>query len=156
MPDPTLVISIDHAGPYPVAGAVAPLVFSGSDGSGDFGIVRFREPAVEPEVTYADRGGNHHGDIATAWRYPDVVHDWAFVTDEAGDEPTSRSQLAVVRAFLVRLQYAMTITVAGAPPETWSCKPGSLSPASDRDRNDLADGNPVWNVNLPAHPIRTV
>lgn len=150
--DPTLVISIDETG---VVGATGPLVFSGRlDDDPELGITDFREPASEPIVVYADRATNQHGSIATEWSYPDILHAWSFVPRVA-NETELEVQTALIRAFLGRLRYAITITKADAPPATWSCKPGSLTPAESRTRLNITRSNPVWDITVPAHPIRT-
>jgi hypothetical protein len=148
---PSLVISIDHTG---VAGASEPLVFSAAPGS-PLGITDYREPASEAALTRVGGAGNIHGDgVVTEWSYQEANHAWSFFTD-ADSETESRAQLVVVRAFLGRMRYSLTVSTSDAPDETWVCYAGSLSPAAGRSRIDLARSFPVWNVVIPCHPIRS-
>jgi hypothetical protein len=150
---PNVVISIDDTG---VVGSIADLVFSATPGVGELGIVEFREIASEANITRVGGAGNIHGEgVPTEWSYQEANLAFSFVTDASATEAESRALLATVRAFLGRLRYSVTITVSGSTAETWVGYAGSLTPASGRSRNDLEDSNPVWNVVIPCHPIRS-
>lgn len=151
---PDMTISIDHTG---VTGASADLVFYAKDGEGELGITAYREPSLEPNITYSPGAGNQHGGgTPLEWAYKETILAWDFVTDASASEAESRALVAQVAAFLARLRYSITITAAGASPETWVCRPGSITPAASRSRIDLTDSNPVWQASVPAHPIRSV
>jgi hypothetical protein len=150
---PNVVITIDDTG---VVGAPGDLVFSATPGVGEFGIVEFREIASEANITRVGGAGNIHGEgVPTEWSYQEANLAFSFVTDVSATEAESRAYLATVRAFLGRLRYSVTITVSGSTAETWVGYAGSLTPAAGRSRNDLTDSNPVWNVVIPCHPVRS-
>jgi hypothetical protein len=148
--DPTLVISIDRT-----SLSLSPLVFSGTPGVGELGIVDYAEPAMQPRTRYAASSDYEHGDEPRGWTWQQTILGWDFVTDATVSETESRALVAEVRTAIARLRYSVTVTVAGAPAETWLCNPGSL-PAVPRKRPDLVDNNVVWPLSLPCNPVRTI
>lgn len=151
---PSLTISINRSG---MAGAPAPLVFSGLLDSNQLGITEYEEPAMLPIVSYATPHDGRHGDPdPLSWRYAQTFLAWKFVTDLATTEQASRNLIADVRAAIAQaLEFSVTVTVSGATAEVWTCNPGSLTPAGARARIDMTDPRPEWAVSLPAYPVRS-
>lgn len=150
MVDPTLTISIDRT-----ALSLPPLVFVGS-GEGSLGVVDYREPAMQPRVRFAPSSDFIHGDVPLSWSWQQTLLDWAFFTD-VESEAESRALLAEVRAAVTQgLSFMVSVSVSGAPAESWSCSPGPLVPESGRTYENLRDSDPVWSLSLPCYPIRSV
>jgi hypothetical protein len=150
MVEPTLVISIDRT-----SLSLSPLTFSATPGVGELGIVDYAEPAMQPRTRYATTSDYEHGDEPRGWTWQQTILGFDFVTDASASETESRALVAEVRTAIARLRYSVTVTVDGAPAETWLCNPGTL-PSVARKRPDLVDSNPVWPLSLPCNPVRTI
>lgn len=150
MPDPTLTISIDRS-----ALSLSPLLFVGS-GDGQLGITDYREPAMQPRLRVAPASDFIHGEIPLAWSYQQTILEWSFATFGT-TEAESRTLVAEVRAAVTQgLSFPVTVTVNGAPAETWSCNPGQVVSETPRTYENLRDSDPTWLVSLPCYPIREV
>lgn len=152
--DTSLVISIDRTS---MAGSPAALVFRGTRGSGSYGITEFTEPAEAPLTRYATHSDYDDGDEPRGATMLNSILGWDFTTDVAATEAASRLLIADVRAAIRRLRYPVTVTVAGAPAETWLVRGyGTLTPPGPRSYADLKGHNPVWSLSLPVNPNRTI
>lgn len=148
---PTMVISIDRTG---MAGAPSPLVIK-ADGTTPFKLVGWREPAMRPQVRTPGPSYYVDGDGPTiAWTWQETVLLWEVAARGAASETVSRALTAELLAAVARASYPITVTVNGAPDETWQCKPGALEPGDARNYVDLNNHDPVWVVSMKAHPIR--
>ena len=151
MADPSsLVISIDRT-----SMTLAPLILAGNDTTRSLSIATYREPAMQPRITYAPTGDTH-GDMPLSWSYQETLHAFNVFDEGSTSEATTRAKIAELVAALGRLTYTMTVTVDGAPAETWTCRPGTVAPVDDRNSTDLQTHDALWAVTIPAYPIRSV
>lgn len=149
MVDPTLTISIDRT-----VLSLSPLVFVGQ-GDGELGIEDYREPAIQPRVSYAPSSEWQHGEIAMGWSYQQSILEWSFFTD-VDTESESRALIAAVRAAVTQgINFEVTVSVSDADDEVWVCNPGSVSPTESRTYLNMRTPDPVWNVSLPCYPVRS-
>lgn len=150
MVDPSLAISIDRT-----ALSLSPLVF-GCSGDVDLGITSYREPAEQSRVVYAPSSEFVDGDLPLGATLQQTILPFSFFTD-VDTEAESRALVAQVRAAVRQaIEFEVTVTVSGAPAETWVCNPGSVTPEEGRDYMNLRDADPTWAVVLPCYPIRSV
>lgn len=152
MVEPTLLISIDCAGMVDTTD----VNFSGTPASGELGITDYTEPAMLARVRYAAPSDYQHGDEALGWTWQQSILSWDFTTDESATEQESRLLIERVRLAVARLEFNVTVTVNGADAETWLCNAGSLTPAGSRKYADLVGHYPVWQLSLPAYPVRGI
>jgi hypothetical protein len=150
--DPTsLTISIDRT-----SMSLPALLLTGHDDPARLmSVASYREPSMQPRITYAPTG-DAHGDMPLGWSYQETVIAFNVFCERPATEADARSAIAEVAAALGRLNYTMTITVNGAAPETWTCRPGSIQAADDRTSTDMGTHENVWGVAIPAYPIRSV
>jgi hypothetical protein len=152
--DPTLTISIDRTG---MVGAPAPLTFSATPGVGTLGITDYTEPAVAPQNIYASTSDYEHGETIRGARWHNTLLSWEVVTDAASTEQAAREAIAEVLAAVSRLEYEVTVTVDGAPAETWLAQGyGTVTVNGARTFANLRDHNPVWSITLPVYPTREI
>lgn len=118
-------------------------------------IASYREPAMQPRITYAP-SGDEHGDTPLSWSYQEIVHSFNVFDEGSDSEATTRAKIAELTAALGRLTFPMTITVDDADPETWVCRAGAVTPVDDRNSTDLQTHEALWAVVIPAYPIRSV
>lgn len=148
---PTLTISIDRTG---MAGSPGPLVLTGAKATTTtLGVTEYAEPAVQARVQYAPTSVWTHGETALGWSYQQSLLAFSVVPVGA-DEDDGRAAITELRAALSRLSFTVTVTVDGAPAETWTCDAGTVEPAGSRTLADLRYNTPTWNVSVPAYPVR--
>lgn len=147
----TLIISIDRT-----SLSLAPLVLSGTNDANPIGVTDYTEPAINPRLTYAPDSAYVNGSTPLAVAWQDTIVGFAVCTTDAATEAASRTLIAELRTAVEQFSFAVTVTVDGAPAETWACHTGSVTPVSGRTFSDLLRHNPEWSVTIPAHPIRTV
>lgn len=148
---PTVTITIDRS-----SMALPDLVIDGQQPlSGDLGLVSYQEPALQPRIKYAPTSDWVHGEMALGFTYQQVMLQLDVTTPNATTEAQARAAIAALAAALGRLSFTTTVTIDGATPETWSCQPGSVSPAEARTYVDLVHHRPVWQVSIPAQPLRS-
>lgn len=135
--------------------SLSPFVLCGHDATRDLSVTAYREPSMQPRVSYAPTGDGH-GDMPLAWSYQEVVHAFNVFDEAAESETAMRAKIAELTAALGRLRYEITITVDDADPEMWDCRAGAVAPVDDRNSYDLQAHNPLWAVTIPAYPIRSV
>lgn len=151
MADPTFTISIDRTG---MAGSPAPLTFSGTPGVGELGVVNYREPRLQTRRRTLE-ADDIHGVRTQAWKWQESILSFDVVTDASSTEAESRGYVTDIRAAISRLSYSVTVTVNGATAEVWACTVGDVNYAADRAYQDLASHNPVLEVSIPCHPVRS-
>jgi hypothetical protein len=135
---------------------LSPLVLTGHDDpTRSLSVTDYREPAMQARITYAPTG-DAHGDVPLSWSYQETLLNFAAFAETATSEADARAKVADLTAALGRLSYTVTITVNGATPEVWTCRPGTVAPADSRTYSDMVSGKPVWAVSIPAYPIRSV
>ena len=149
MSEPTVTVSVDRTSMI-----LGPLVFSGTPGDGQYGLSEYQEPTVTPTIRYATPSDFENDDDALGFRLGESILGWSFFTDGAASEQESRNLVAAVRYALLRISYEVTVTIDGSTPEVWTCKPGVVTPAK-RTYADLVAYNPVFQVTVPCHPVRT-
>lgn len=150
MTNPTLTISVDRT-----SMSLSPLVFSGTVGSGYLALSEYQEPVLTPQIRYATPSDYENDDDALSFRLGESILGWSFFTDATATEQASRDLVASVQAALLRISYTVTVTVNGATPEIWTCKPGTVTPVGKRTYGDLLDHNPEFQVTVPCHPVRS-
>lgn len=147
----TLLISIDRT-----SLALAALVLSGSNDANPIGITDYAEPAMLPRVTYAPDSAYEDGSMPLAVSWQQTILGFEVSTTEAASEAASRLLIAELVRAVSQFSFTVTVTVDGAPAETWTCHAGSVQPAGSRTFADLLRHNPVWSVTIPAHPLRAI
>lgn len=151
MVDPSLTVSIDRT-----SLALPALVFSAAAGASDLGLTGYQEPAMQPRIDYAPASRITHGEVSLGWAWQQTLLNFSFTTIVA-TEAESRTLIAAVRSAITQVPtYSVTVTVSGAPAETWRCDPGSLTPDAARSLVDMKQVRPVWSVSIPCYPVRTV
>lgn len=146
----TLTISINRA-----SLSLAPLVLSGSDGGSSLGITDYSEPAIQPRILYAPDSAYESGSTPLAVAFEDTIVGFAVCTTTSTTEAASRSLIAELVSAVSQFSYTVTVTVDGAPAETWTCRTGAVAPVGGRTYSNLRRHNPEWSVTIPAHPVRT-
>jgi hypothetical protein len=134
--------------------SLTPLVIK-SDRTTGLTLVSYREPAMQPRIKYAPTSDWQHGDLALGFTYQQVVLSFQVAARTAASEAVARSAIAELVAALGRLSYLVTVTLAGAPAETWTCDPGAVVAVDDRQYADLAHHDPAWQISIPAYPVRS-
>lgn len=148
-----LTISIDRTG---MAGSPAALVLTGhTDAARFLSVSDYQEPAIMPRITNAP-AGDDHGEVPLAWSWQDSILGFNVFYEGGTSEAEMRSRIAVLTAAISRLTYQTTVTVSDADAETWTCRPGSITPIGGRTRTDMRLFNPVWSIAIPVHPVRSV
>lgn len=147
----TLLISIDRT-----SLGKTPLVLSGTDDEHPIGITSYTEPTITPEVTYAPDSVFEDGSMAMSVRLPQTALEFSVCTTGAATEADLRAYIRELREAVFRLGYDTTVTVDGAPAETWSCTAGAVAPIGSRDSVNLEHHDPEWSVVIPAHPIPAI
>lgn len=147
----TLLITIDRT-----SLGLSPLVLSGTNDSNPIGVTDYTEPAMQSQVHYAPDGYAEDGSIPLSSRLQDTIVGFAVSTTDAATETESRALISELRAALRQFSYAVTIQVADAPAETWTCDSGSVIPVGGRNFADLANHNPEWSVTIPARPVPVI
>lgn len=152
MADPTtLTISIDRT-----SMSLSPLILTGhAEPTRVMSVSDYVEPAMQPRITYAPTGDGH-GDMPLGWSWQESLLNFSVFLETAASESAARAAVAKVVAAVSRLSYTTTVTVAGASPETWTCRPGSVVPAGDRTTSDLQSHANVWAVSIPVYPVRSI
>jgi hypothetical protein len=151
--DPTLTISIDRTG----MADPSPLTFSATPGVGSLGITEYTEPAVAPQNIYASDSDYEDGETIRGARWHNTLLTWDVVTDAASTEQQARETIAALRAAVSRLEYEVTVTVDGAPAETWLAQGyGTVTVTGARTYANLRDHNPTWSITLPVYPTREI
>lgn len=148
--EPGFSISIDRAS---MAGDLDPLVISGVSGETPLTVVSFTEPAKIAEIDWLPDMPEVSGSTPRAFRYAQAVMGFTVASYDAESETDSRALITELWAAIARLGFPIVLTVADAPDETWSCRPGSLAMGGARDWVDLAYSNPLWSVTIPCYPI---
>lgn len=150
----TLAISIDRTG---MVGDPEPLVLLGHKGSSDtvLGITGYRDPAKQVRVAYAPPSRFAHGEVPLGWSWQQsqLLFD---VVPFGATETTGKAAIAELEAAITRLSFEVTVTVNGAPAETWTCTAGEVVPVRERSFVDLRYSNPAWSVSLPCHPVPVI
>lgn len=136
--------------------SLGPLVLSGSNDANPLGITDYTEPAVNPRVTYAPDSSYVNGSTPLAVSLQQTIVGFAVCTTDAATEAASRTLIAELRAAVGQFSFAVTVTVDGAPAETWACHAGSVTPVGGRTFSDLLRHNPEWSVVIPAQPVRSI
>lgn len=147
----TLTISISRT-----SLALAPLVLSAADDANPLGITDYTEPAVLPRVTFAPDSAYENDSLQLAVAWQQTILGFEVTTDLAATEAASRLLIAELRQAVSQFSFTVTVTVDGAPAETWTCHTGSVVPVSSRTFSDLENHDPEWSVTIPAHPIRAI
>jgi hypothetical protein len=149
--DPTtLTISIDRT-----SMSLSALVLTGHDDPTRYlSVSDYTDPAMQARITYAPTG-DAHGDVPLSWSYQETLINFAVFAETATSESDARGRIATLTSALGRLSYPVTITVNGATPEVWTCRPGSIALTEARNSTDLLSGKPVWAVSIPAYPVRS-
>lgn len=152
MADPTsLTISIDRT-----SLSLSPLILTGHDDpTRVMSVADYMEPALQARINYAPTGDGH-GDMPLGWSWQESLLNFSVFLENAASESAARAAVATVVAAVSRLSYTATVTVNGASPETWTCRPGSVVPAGDRTTSDLRTHANVWAVSIPVYPVRSV
>lgn len=152
MPESTFTVSIDRT-----SLDKDPLVMSGH-GNTLLAVIGYQEPPMVPQLALAPESELIHGDVTLGWKFQSVILPLKVATLEASSETESRAAIAELVEAITQFpaRYPVTITVNDAPPETWACDPGSLTPDGERDSTNLEEYDQVWSLNIPAYPIRSV
>lgn len=145
----TLTISIDRT-----SLALAPLVMSAADDETPLGITDYQEPAIQPRITYAPDSAYVSGSRPLARVWQQSILGWEVVTDHAESEDESRDLIAELMQAVSQFAFTTTVVVDGAPPETWTCHTGTLTPTGSRTLSNLENHDPTWSVTIPVHPVR--
>ena len=148
----TLLISIDRT-----SLSLAPLVLSGTNDANPVGVTGYKEPTIRPRITYAPDSAYEDDStpLARVWQQTNLEFDIS--TTDAATEAASRLLVAAVREAVGQFPvFAVTVTVDGAPAETWTCHSGVVEPFSGRTFSDLLRHNPEWSVSIPAKAVRTI
>lgn len=151
MTHPTFTISIDRTG---MAGSPAPLTFSGTPGVGKRGVEGFQEPRLQVRRRTVE-ADDIHGDLTQAWKYQQAILGFNVVLDDSDDEDEVTDLLDEIRAAITRFSYAVTVEKNGGTGEVWSCTVGEANHSGPRTYANLQDHNPVIEVSLPCHPVRS-
>ena len=147
----SLTISIDRT-----SLSLSALVLSGTDDANAIGVTDYTEPSTQPRITYAPDSAYIPGSQPLAATWQQTILGFNVVTDQATSEATSRTKLAELRAALAQFSYTVAVVVDGAPSETWTCLPATITPLGARTYMDLIGHDPVWSVTIPCYPIRTI
>lgn len=147
----TLLISIDRT-----SLGKLPLVMSGVDDGNAIGVTGFTEVAVTPRVTFAPDSMFENGSMALAVTLQQTTLEFTVCATAAASESEMRLLISELREALLRLHYNTTVTVNGAPAETWSCTAGAVTPIGDRDSVNLEHHDPEWSVAISAHPVPAI
>lgn len=141
---PTFTFSIDRT-----SLSLSALVLSAAAGASTLGIVSYREPARERENTYA-AGSSYAPRALLASQAAPTFHSLLLVPQVASQS----AEDVAIAAFLAAInQFSFTVTsVRNSSSRTWTCEPGSMTPANDRTRIDLAYLKPLWAVTIPCGP----
>lgn len=148
--NPTLTISISRT-----SLSLSPLVLSAANDATTLGITAYTEPAREQSVEWAPDSRYVHGSVALSSRLPQTILNFDVGTDLASTEAAARTLIEALRTAAGQFSYDVTVTVDGAPAETWACAPGSVG-AGVRTYENLRSHNTVYPVSLPCHPIPTI
>lgn len=152
MTAPTLTISIDRT-----SLTLDPLVLTGHiDEDRVLSVSDYQEPAMQPRIQYAPSSDDVSGEMPLGWVWQDSILGFNVFSDASSTEADMRSKVAELVAAIARLSYETTVTVNDAPPEVWTCRPGSVAPVGGRSLVDMRLHNPVWSVAIPVYPIRSV
>lgn len=146
----TLVISIERT-----SLGLGALVLSAADDGTPLGVTGYTEPAVQPRISYAPDSAYVSGSMPLAITWQQTILGFDVSATEAVTEAESRALIAELRAAVSQRSFTVTVTVDGAPSETWTCHTGSLQ-ATPRTYFDLENHDPVWAVTIPAHPTRQI
>jgi hypothetical protein len=154
MTDPSsLTISIDRSS---FGLGLSPLLLTGHDDPARLlSVSDYQEPAMQPRIQYAPSSDDVSGEMPLGWVWQDSILGFN-VFAEGVAESTMRSSIAELAAAVARLSYETTVTVNDAAPETWVCRPGSVTPVGGRTLVDMRLHNPVWSVAIPVYPIRSL
>jgi hypothetical protein len=151
--DPTtLTISIDRTS----LSLTALLLTGHDDAARVLSVSDYQEPAMQPRIQYAPTSDDVAGEMPLGWSWQDSILGFNVFAEDASSEADARSRVAQVVASVARLSYAITVTVGDADPETWTCRPGSVTPVGGRSLVDLTHHDPVWSVAIPVYPIRSM
>lgn len=145
----TLLISIDRT-----SLSLGPLVLSGSEDGNALGVTNYTEPAIQARVTYAPDSAYVAGSVPLAATWQLSLLSFDAVTDQATSETASRALIATLRDAVSQFSFTVTVTVGGAPAETWACHMGSVTPTGPRSYTDLNNSDPQWAVSIPCQPVR--
>lgn len=148
--EPTLDISIDRTGMTPSTA----LTFSATPGVGKRGVANYQEPrlSVQAELLSAP---DIHGDRLRSWKWQQAILAFDVVLDDSDDEDEVTDLTDEIRTAISRMSFAVTVTKNGGTPQVWSCRVGEVNFKAPRSRNDLQDSNPVLEVLIPCHPVRS-
>lgn len=136
--------------------SLSALVLTGHDNPSRFlSVSSYRDPAMQARIAYAPTGDGH-GDMPLGWSYQETLLAFNVFDENPSSEADLRSKIAELTAALGRLIYPVTVTVADAAAETWTCRAGSIAPVDDRTSSDLQTHKSAWAVTIPAYPIRSV
>lgn len=118
------------------------------------GVIDYQEPALQARVKSLP-SDDVHGDLPLAWSWQQTILGWDVAAMSSASEQETRDALAELRAAITQgLNFAVTVTVGDADPETWTCQPGALSPTAGRTSSNLRRFNDPWSVTLPCYPVR--
>lgn len=151
MDDGQLTISVERA-----SLALPPLVMLGHGNTPGLAVEGYTEPAVRPRTSYAADSAWVPGSMPLAMTWQEAILGFSVFTDGAASEAQARAWISELVQALGRLRYLTTVTVGDAPPETWTCAPGTVAPSGGRTRANLLDHDQVWEVSIPCQPIRSI
>lgn len=149
----TLSISIDRT-----SLSLSALVLGAQDGTGGLlSITDYTEPAMQSRIAYAPSSEFMHGDLALGWSWQQALLSFEVAAFNPASEDEQREAVAALAAAVTQFPaYELTVTVGASPAETWTCDPGSVTPAAARTYVDLRDSDPAWRVTIPCYPVRSV
>lgn len=147
----TLTISIDRT-----SLALVPLVMSAANDGTPLGITDYAEPAILPRITYAPDSAYEHGSMPLARVWQDTIVGFEVTTDLAVTEAAARLLVAELRQAVSQFAFTVTVTVDGAPAETWTCHTGTVQPVGSRTFSNIENHDPTWSVTIPAHPVPAI
>lgn len=150
MIDPTLTISLGRSG---LAVPAADLLFAGTRGATDFGIVGYQSPALQRRIGYAPDSPYIDGSeaISASWQQALMRFDWFFDNPTATETDVRAAYDEVVEA-IGQFSFTVTTAVNGAPGQLWRADSGSIV-EPERTYQNLANQNPVYTVTIPVYPI---
>jgi hypothetical protein len=132
------------------------LVLYGHGTTPGLAVESYTEPAMRPRVAYAPDSDWVDGSMPLSMTWQESLIGFTVFADEATSEAQARMWIAELVRALGRLRYTVTITVGDAPAETWTCAPGTVTPAGGRTLASLRDHDNVWEVSIPCQPIRSI
>lgn len=151
MTQPTLTISIDRTG---MVGSPAALDFSATPGDGERGIVNYVDPRLVPQLQTLS-ADDIHGERLQSWKWQAAILGFDVVLDAAASEDEVTSLVDEIREAVSRMSFSVTVVKDGGTPQVWSCYVGQVNFKDARTRQNLTDHNPVIEVLIPCHPVRS-